>query len=119
MTHPSDARRDEQRIIVNVTLSVPASRIADDLASAGLDVRQVLDALGIVNGTVAASNIARVRAVDGVLDVEEDREVEARPWGSGRPAPPQPARPGPTAPAARPEADEHAPWSIDYPGRRR
>jgi hypothetical protein len=53
--------------------------VARRLALAGLDVEQVLGALGVVTGSVEASQLASLHAVPGVAAVEEQRSFQIAP----------------------------------------
>ncbi|MET1071022.1 MAG: hypothetical protein ABWY11_00095 [Umezawaea sp.] len=49
------------------------------LRAAGLVVDDVLEALGLVTGEVAVGALGAVAAVDGVVDVERQRDVGVGP----------------------------------------
>ncbi|MEO6083974.1 MAG: hypothetical protein ABIQ18_12815 [Umezawaea sp.] len=53
--------------------------VVADLAAAGLVVDDVLEALGMVTGSVAPSSFRALSAVAGVVGVERQRTVGARP----------------------------------------
>ncbi|GLZ32297.1 hypothetical protein Lesp02_44850 [Lentzea sp. NBRC 105346] len=55
-------------------------RILDDLREAGLVVDTVLEALGVVTGTVDVRAIPALRALPGVLDVERQWRVQLPPY---------------------------------------
>ncbi len=69
----------ERPIRVTVLVDGPMEPLVGALRSAGLTVHDVLSALGIVTGEVAPRHLDRLRDVDGVLAVEEEREVDTRP----------------------------------------
>jgi hypothetical protein len=53
--------------------------VVADLATAGLVVDDVLEALGMVTGSVAPSSFRALSAVAGVAEVERQRVVGVRP----------------------------------------
>lgn len=54
-----------------------AQEVADHLREAGLEIEQEFDLLGVVSGRIDPESITKLQDVDGVLSVEEDRDVEA------------------------------------------
>lgn len=69
----------EPPIRVSVVVDGPVEPIVGELRSAGMTVHDVLSALGIVTGEVATRHLEGLRAVPGVLAVEEERDLEAGP----------------------------------------
>jgi hypothetical protein len=71
--------------MASVIVSVADDRIADmstvvaALRRAGLRVTEVLDAAGVVTGTVAGNAIAALSRVPGVVDVETQRDIRLPP----------------------------------------
>ena len=69
-----------------VTTTASAARtvadIAADLARAGFEVDQVLDAIGVVTGHCAPAALATLRRVKGVADIAPDANVGVGPPGS-------------------------------------
>jgi hypothetical protein len=55
-------------------------QVLDDLREAGLVVDTVLEALGVVTGTVSSDALAALRTVPGVLDVERQWRVQLPPY---------------------------------------
>ncbi len=53
--------------------------VVERLRGAGMDVEEVLPALGAVTGSADPSQLAALREVEGVLDVEPAREVRLPP----------------------------------------
>ncbi len=93
--HPDSANPDdegpdgdvaESRATVVVTLSDDASdqveRVTEQLQGAGLEVEQVLDFIGQIVGKLATDDVDRLRAIEGVADVETSRTVQLPPPGS-------------------------------------
>lgn len=58
------------------------TKVADDLRAAGMNVVDVLNNIGIIAGH--ADNLTPLRTVEGVLAVEEDKEVFLNPVSYGR-----------------------------------
>ncbi|MDX8031769.1 hypothetical protein SK803_16210 [Lentzea sp. BCCO 10_0856] len=67
------------QVMVSVTEgSLP--RVLNDLREAGLVVDTVLEALGVVTGTVEVRAIPTLLSVPGVLDVERQWRVQLPPY---------------------------------------
>jgi hypothetical protein len=67
------------QVMVSVTGgSLP--RVLDDLREAGLVVDTVLEALGVVTGTVEVRAIPSLQSVPGVIDVERQWRVQLPPY---------------------------------------
>ena len=67
------------QVMVSVTEgSLP--RVLNDLREAGLVVDTVLEALGVVTGTVEVRAIPTLLSVQGVLDVERQWRVQLPPY---------------------------------------
>jgi hypothetical protein len=64
------------RIIVTVAADAfgQMDRIAQDLRAAGVDVEQILFALGIITGSVDPKDLAMIRKVRGVGSVENESD---------------------------------------------
>ncbi len=73
--------RSPRPSLVTVTLADGADvgAVVDQLQRAGLSVDQVLDAIGIVTGSLADENRAAVAGIDGVLAVEDDHTFQLPP----------------------------------------
>jgi hypothetical protein len=56
-----------------------AQGIAEHLRSAGLEIEQEFDLLAVISGRIDVEAVSKLQEVEGVLTVEEDREVEALP----------------------------------------
>jgi hypothetical protein len=69
----------------NVIISVDeTARFADVVArlrAAGLAVQKTLATSGVVTGTIAESELAKLERIPGVLAVEEDRPIDIGPPG--------------------------------------
>ncbi|WP_231114391.1 hypothetical protein [Lentzea aerocolonigenes] len=67
------------QVMVSVTEgSLP--KVLDDLREAGLVVDTVLEALGVVTGTVEVRSIPALQSVPGVIDVERQWRVQLPPY---------------------------------------
>jgi hypothetical protein len=55
------------------------SRVAEALRDRGMEVRQVLDTLGLITGTVPEERRRSLERVDGVVSVDEDRTYRLPP----------------------------------------
>ena len=76
-----------RRMIGTLSGDRPGHEVASDLRKAGLDVEQVLDAIGSVTGASASRNMLRLRAVRGVADVSREHP----PFNIGPPDAPSPS----------------------------
>lgn len=73
MTH------DERKRRVHVSLGEPGSGPSpEELADAGLDVDERLDAIGVVTGWADDEAVERLRSIDGVT-VEPETDVQLPP----------------------------------------
>jgi cation transporter-like permease len=63
----------DERITVTVAADVDAELVAEQLRAAGMTVDQVLRAVGVITGTVAAEQRAALADVPGVLAVEPEQ----------------------------------------------
>ncbi|WP_026819292.1 hypothetical protein [Arthrobacter castelli] len=65
---------------ITVTVAEPylsqIGGVADQLRSAGMEIDQVLDALGMITGSVSAGRLAAVEALDGVASVDQPMGFE-------------------------------------------
>lgn len=68
-------------VLVSVEAEEPAeiSGIADQLAAAGLDVKNVHDAISVITGVCDESSVRTLSQVPGVLDVERQRTFRIAP----------------------------------------
>jgi hypothetical protein len=73
------AKAAKQSLIVTVSKDRHINDVARDLKAAGLEVGELLDAIGIVTGRAQAKSIARLRKVRGVVDVSPDHKVDIGP----------------------------------------
>jgi predicted RNA-binding protein associated with RNAse of E/G family len=75
-----DGRSDPARkAAVAVVVTVSDGRLQQataDLRDAGMDVDDIMDALGMVTGTVAEDAIPALEAVPGVIEVERQRTYQ-------------------------------------------
>jgi hypothetical protein len=56
------------------------AEIVRQLRAAGFELTQQLDAIGVILGRADDAEVERLRRIDGIASVEEDRTV--RPWSS-------------------------------------
>jgi hypothetical protein len=68
------------RVVIGIAEDYRArlAEVVDHLTRAGLHVERVLDAIGVVTGSVQADAAPELRTVPGVESVEPDRTVEAQ-----------------------------------------
>ena len=76
------AKKEKQSLVVTLSGDRPVHEVAHDLKAAGLDVDQVLDAIGVVTGSAYASRAARLRKIPGVTDVSSSHIVDIGPPGA-------------------------------------
>ena len=57
----------------------PMTPLVDRMKTAGLAVTSVMDDLGIVRGSIEDGKLAALKAVPGVVDVEEEEAVKLPP----------------------------------------
>ena len=50
-------------------------KIAKAAASAGMDVEQRLEGIGVLTGSIEASKVGKLREIEGVSQVEEERAI--------------------------------------------
>jgi hypothetical protein len=67
------------RWIITTTGQPPLADVVPALRKAGLEVEDVMDAIGIVTGSCAANKVAALRKVAGVSDVAADGPVGVGP----------------------------------------
>lgn len=51
--------------------------LTKSLRNAGLEIGQILETSGIISGEVAEVNVAALRQIEGVQDVEPDSDMHA------------------------------------------
>ena len=73
------AKKTKQGMIVTLSGDRGVHDVARDLAAAGLDVEQVLEATGIVTGSAHPDSAAKLRKVRGVADVSPDHPIDIGP----------------------------------------
>jgi hypothetical protein len=73
----SDESLDRVIITIDDQHAADIQSVVSRLSAAGLKVSNVLSASGIVTGEVERAKRAQLRAVKGVLDVEDDQEMRA------------------------------------------
>ena len=73
------ANKAKQPLVITISGDRPIHEVADDLRAAGLDVDQVLEAIGSVTGSAHSKNVARLRKIRGVADVSPDHPVDIGP----------------------------------------
>ena len=69
----------DEQITVTVAADVDAEVVAEQLRAAGMTVEQVLAAIGVITGTVAAEQRAALADVPGVLAVESEQTLRIPP----------------------------------------
>ena len=70
---------DGRKRRVHVTIGAPGAAVTvEELAAAGFDVDERLDAIGVVTGWADDDAIERLRAIDGVT-VEPEGDVQLPP----------------------------------------
>jgi hypothetical protein len=67
------------RFIITTTGQLPLADVVVALRKAGLELEEVMDAIGIVTGHCASSKAAGLRKVVGVSDVTADGPVGVGP----------------------------------------
>lgn len=70
---------------ITVTVAEPhrteIAGVVERLRSAGMDIDQVLEALGMITGSIAAEKLSMVEALDGVASVDEQMGFQLPPPG--------------------------------------
>jgi cation transporter-like permease len=69
----------DERITVTLSADADADAVAEQLRAAGMTVEQVLRAVGVITGTVAAEARAALADVPGVLAVEPEQTFRLPP----------------------------------------
>jgi cation transporter-like permease len=69
----------DERITVTVAADADAEVVAEQLRAAGVTVEQVLLAIGVITGTVAAEQRAALADVPGVLAIEPEQTFRLPP----------------------------------------
>jgi hypothetical protein len=73
------ATQTKKALVVTVSGKRPIHEVQKDLSAAGLDVNQVLEAIGSITGVAHPNALKKLRAVRGVADVSEDQAVDIGP----------------------------------------
>lgn len=76
------AKKQKQAFVVTVSGDRPVHDVARDLKANGLEVDQVMDAIGVVTGSAESTSLAKLRKVRGVTDVSADHAVDIGPPGA-------------------------------------
>jgi hypothetical protein len=76
------AKKQKQAYVVTVSGDRPVHEVARDLKASGLEVDQVMDAIGVVTGSAESAKLAKLRKVKGVTDVSADQAVDIGPPGA-------------------------------------
>jgi hypothetical protein len=71
-------------LIVTVQPGSDINAVADQLAKAGFQVHDKLEAVGSITGSARDSDVARLRVVRGVADVTESLPIQLNPPGTPR-----------------------------------
>ena len=72
----------KQAVVVTLAGDRHVHDVARDLKAKGLEVDQVMDAIGVVTGSAAAASVAKLKQVPGVKDVSADHPVDIGPPGA-------------------------------------
>lgn len=67
------AKRTSVVIKIDDDHRADAKNIVQNLGKAGFEADQLLEAIGVVTGTVPGRSLAKLRKIEGVADVEEER----------------------------------------------
>jgi hypothetical protein len=65
--------------IVTTSPDRPINEVADDLVKAGFTLGQVNDAIQSISGRASSKVVAKLRRVNGVLDVTPDEAIDIGP----------------------------------------
>lgn len=76
------AKDAKQHLVITLSGDRPIHEVTADLRAAGLDVDQVLEAIGSVTGSFHSKNVTRLRRIRGVADVSPDHPVDIGPPGA-------------------------------------
>jgi len=81
---PAKKKQSKKKEPMVVTVSGDRSihEVTKDLEAAGLDVDQVLEAIGTVTGSADPEVSKKLRGIRGVTDVSKDHTVDIGPPGS-------------------------------------
>lgn len=69
----------QKRWIITLSGRRPVTEVRRDLESAGFHVEQVLDAVGVITGTLEGPSASSIRRIDGIEDVSPDVSVDIGP----------------------------------------
>jgi cation transporter-like permease len=69
----------DERITVTVAADADAEVVAQQLRAAGMTVEQVLGAIGVITGTIAAETRAALADLPGVLAIEPEQTFRLPP----------------------------------------
>jgi hypothetical protein len=69
----------DERITVTVSADADPDVVAEQLRAAGVTVEQVLQAVGVITGTVPSEQIAALTDLPGVLAVEPEQTFRLPP----------------------------------------
>jgi cation transporter-like permease len=69
----------DEQITVTVSADADIEVVAEQLRAAGVTVEQILRAVGVITGTVAAQTRSALAAVPGVLAVEPEQSFRLPP----------------------------------------
>lgn len=64
-----------KRKIVTISGNRPINDIEKELAENGFVVDQVFEEIGSITGEVADDEVDKLKAIDGVVDVEDEHDV--------------------------------------------
>jgi len=69
----------KRALVVTLSGDRPIGEVARDLRNAGLEIDQLLDAIGVVTGSARPEQLSTLRGVAGVADVSFDQPVDIGP----------------------------------------
>ena len=69
----------DEQITVTLAADADAEVVAEQLRAAGMTVEQILPAIGVITGTIAAETRAVLAEVPGVLAVQPEQTFELPP----------------------------------------
>ena len=71
-------------LVITVKSGHDIHAVATQLAQAGLQVQDTLEAIGSITGSAQDKDIARLKSVPGVADVSESAPIQLNPPGTPR-----------------------------------
>lgn len=71
----------QENLIVTLSGTHPANRVAEDLQRNGFKVHSILDTIGVITGDGDSANLADLQSVPGVADVSPNHTIDIGPPG--------------------------------------